>query len=83
MRTLILAPFDPFQLDLLRAAATVEYESWLDTRRLADPEELADRIRKRRISILVVEADFVFEGNSGRRARTPIRWNMPRVHQPG
>lgn len=60
MRTLILAPFDPVQLDRLRAAAPVEYESWLDTRRLTDPEELAARIRKSRISILVVEADFVF-----------------------
>ena len=61
MRTLILAPFDPLQLDRLRAAATVEYESWLDTRALTDPEELATRIRKSRISILVVEAEFVFE----------------------
>ena len=61
MRILILAPFDPLQLDRLRAAATVEYESWLDTRMLTDPEELASRIRKSRISILVVEADFVFE----------------------
>ena len=61
MRTLILAPFDPLQLDRLRAAAPVEYESWLNTRALADPEELAARIRKSHISILVVEADFVFE----------------------
>ena len=61
MRTLILAPFDPLQLDRLRAAAPVEYESWLDTRRLTDPEELATRIRRSRISILVVEAEFVFE----------------------
>lgn len=61
MRTLILAPFDPPQLDRLRAAMHVEYESWLDTRRLADPEELAVRIRESGVSILVVEADFVFE----------------------
>ena len=39
----------------------VECESWLDTRRLADPEELAIRLRASAISILVVEADFVFE----------------------
>ena len=39
----------------------VEYESWLDTRVLTDPEELAARIRSSGISILVVEADFVFE----------------------
>lgn len=61
MRTLILAPFDPLQLDRLRAAMPVECESWLDTRRLADPEELAARLRASAISILVVEADFVFE----------------------
>ena len=61
MRTLILAPFDPLQLDRLRAAAPVEYESWLDTRRLADPEELAVRIGEFGISILIVEADFIFE----------------------
>ncbi len=61
MRALILAPFDPLQLERLRAAAPVEYESWLETRTLADPEELVVRIRKSHISILVVEADFVFE----------------------
>lgn len=61
MRTLILAPFDSLQLDRLSAATTVEYESWQDTRMLTDPEELAARIRKSHISILVVEADFVFE----------------------
>ena len=61
MRTLILAPFDPLQIDRLRAVVPVEYESWLDTRMLTDPEELAARIRSSGISILVVEADFVFE----------------------
>ncbi len=61
MRALVLAPFDPIQLDRLRAGMTVEYESWLDTRKLTDPEELARRIRASDISILVVEADFVFE----------------------
>ena len=60
-RALVLAPFDPLQLDRLRAAMPVEYESWLDTRILADPEELAARIRASAIPILVVEADFVFE----------------------
>ena len=60
MRTLILAPFDPLQLERLRDATHVEHESWLDTRKLTDPEELAARLRASRISILVVEADFVF-----------------------
>ncbi len=61
MRTLILAPFNSLQLERLRAAIPVEYESWLDTRKLADPEELGERLRASDISILVVEADFVFE----------------------
>ena len=61
MRTLVLAPFDPTQLARLREDMTVECESWLDTRRLTDPEELARRIRASGVSILVVEADFVFE----------------------
>ncbi len=60
-KTLILAPFDPLQLRRLRAAMPVEYESWLDTRSLADPEQLAARIRASGASILVVEADFVFQ----------------------
>ncbi len=38
----------------------VDYHSWLDTRRLTDPDELADRIRTQGISVLVLEADFVF-----------------------
>ena len=60
MRTLILAPFDHDQLERLRARMDVTYESWLDTRRLADPDELARRIRTEAIAFLVVEADFVF-----------------------
>ena len=61
MHTLILAPFDERQLARLRAEMDITYESWLDTRALTDPDELAERIRSEDISILVVEADFVFE----------------------
>ena len=61
MHALILAPFDERQLARLRAEMDVTYESWLDTRALTDPDELAARIRSDDISILVVEADFVFE----------------------
>ncbi len=61
MRTLILAPFDPCQLERIRDATPVEYRSWLDTRRLTGPDELAALIRERGVSILVVEGDFVFE----------------------
>ena len=40
---------------------SVEYRSWLDTRELTGPDALAIRIRASGVSILVVEADFVFE----------------------
>ena len=59
-RCLVLAPFDAAQLERLRAEMEVCYESWLDTRALADPDDLADRINDSGISSLVVEADFVF-----------------------
>ena len=39
----------------------VAYESWMDTRRLFNPEELAGRLSADGISVLVIEADFVFE----------------------
>ena len=61
MHALILAPFDESQLERLRDRMDVSYESWLDTRRLTDPDDLAARILSEDISILVVEADFVFE----------------------
>ena len=61
MRALILAPFDERQLQRLTDAMSVTHESWLDTLKLADPDDLAVRIQAEDISILVVEADFVFE----------------------
>ena len=61
MRALILSPFDKRHLARLRAVMDVTYESWLYTRALTDPDALAERIRSEDISILVVEADFVFE----------------------
>ena len=61
MHALILAPFDESQLERLRDRMDVSYESWLDTRRLTDPDDLTTRILSEDISILVVEADFVFE----------------------
>lgn len=60
-RALILAPFAERQLARLRGEMEVRYESWLDTRRVSDPDALAARIRDERFSMLVVEADFVFE----------------------
>ena len=39
----------------------VEFESWFDTRRVYDPDELATRLAGEGVGILVVESDFVFE----------------------
>lgn len=60
-RALVLAPFSPAQLERLRQRLEVTYESWLDTRKLHDPDDLARRLHEEGISILVVESDFVFE----------------------
>ena len=59
MKTLVLAPMTAQSLALLRALATVTYESWSETLRLADPEELGRRIAAEGYAILVVEADFL------------------------
>ena len=61
MKALILAPFNDDQLTRLRVELEVYYESWLETLSLVDPDDLAKRINSEEISILVVEADFVFE----------------------
>lgn len=60
MRALILAPFSERALRRLRARLDVVYESWLETRRLHDPDELGVRLQEEGFDILVVEADFVF-----------------------
>ena len=61
MHALILAPFEESQLARLRARMDVSYESWLETRTLTDPDELAVRALSEDVEIRVVEADFVFE----------------------
>ncbi|MFQ5875809.1 MAG: NAD(P)-dependent oxidoreductase, partial [Dehalococcoidia bacterium] len=61
MKALILAPFYPECIDELRAKIDVTYESWLDTKRLYAPEELAKRLNAEGVSILVTEGDFVLE----------------------
>jgi D-3-phosphoglycerate dehydrogenase len=61
MRALVLAPYSLNQLKRLQESVEVTHESWLDTRRLYDPDELASRIRSENMAILVIEADFVFE----------------------
>lgn len=58
---LVLAPFSASGLELLRRRLDVTHESWLDTGRLQDPEELGTRLDRERVAVLVVESDFVFE----------------------
>lgn len=58
---LILAPFDERELARLSGRFRVEYESWMDSRRIHDPDELAKKVKSLRVSVLVVELDFVFE----------------------
>ena len=61
VRALILAPFSAACLAGLRQLLQVTYESWLDTRRLYDPDELASRVQQENVQVLIIEADFVFE----------------------
>ena len=58
---LILAPFSDDALEALGRQLSVIHESWMHTRRLYSPQELAQRINGEGINILVVEADFVFD----------------------
>ena len=58
---LILAPFAERELERLAGRLRVEYESWMDSRRMHDPDELAARLNDPGASVLVVELDFVFE----------------------
>lgn len=60
-RALILAPFSAEGLALLRESVGVVYESWMETKRLQDPEALARRLSAEHTDILVIESDFVFE----------------------
>lgn len=61
MKALVLAPFSCHALESLRRLMPLDYESWTHTRKLYDPEELGQRMKKEGTTILVVEADFIFE----------------------
>ena len=61
MRALVLAPFHPPTLASLAQLMPVDYESWTETHRLQDPEELGLRLQKESVTHLIVEADFIFE----------------------
>ncbi len=60
MRVLVLAPFSSHALERLRRRVDVTHESWLETRRLWDPEKLGQRLHAEGYGALIVEADFVF-----------------------
>lgn len=72
MRALVLAPMTPEALEALGKLMPTAYEPWTETRRLYDPEELAARLDSEEVSVLVVEADFLFE-EMFQRAR-PLRF---------
>ena len=60
-RALVLAPFSETHLGRLRESLDVVHESWLESRRIYDPEELGARLASELVSFLLVESDFVFE----------------------
>lgn len=61
MRALVLAPFSDSALKELGTICPLRYESWTQTNQIYDPEELGQRIAREDFSILIVEADFLFE----------------------
>jgi phosphoglycerate dehydrogenase-like enzyme len=61
VRALILAPFADRWLARLRQSGEVTYDSWLESHRIYDPDELGARLAESGTDVLVVEADFVFE----------------------
>lgn len=58
---LILAPFAEKDLQKLGQHISLQYESWTSTQRLLDPDELSIKINNEKASILIIEADFVFD----------------------
>jgi phosphoglycerate dehydrogenase-like enzyme len=59
MKVLILAPFDPVEVERLGAVAEVPYESWIEQRRMLSPDDLAARLNRDGFDAVVVEAEFV------------------------
>ena len=58
---MFLAPFAERELQRLKGKLHVECESWMESRRLHDPDELAARLNDLRALVLVIELDFVFQ----------------------
>jgi D-3-phosphoglycerate dehydrogenase len=61
MNALILAPFSESALERLRDRVNVTYEPWAETKRLHNPQQLAERLRDEKVGIVIVEADFLVE----------------------
>ena len=59
MKALVRAPFAEQSVQRLGRKLDVTYEPWIEERRLYGPGEMAERIQKEDIAILVVEADFL------------------------
>ena len=59
VKVLVLAPFDPAELERLRSVAEVVYESWIEQRRMLSPDDLAERLVGDGFDAVVVEAEFV------------------------
>jgi D-3-phosphoglycerate dehydrogenase len=61
-KALVVAPFSPEGLELLRRYMPVTYENWKETNKLyTDSRELAERIQRDRFNILICEGDNVDE----------------------
>ena len=61
MKALVLAPFSKEALQWLGRLMPLTHESWTETKRLYDPEELGLRMKEEGTSHLIVEADFIYE----------------------
>jgi len=59
VKVLVLAPFDPAELQRLRSTHEVTYESWIEQRRMLSPDDLAARLARDGFEAVVVEAEFV------------------------
>ena len=60
MNILILAPFETHELRRLKSRAHVTHESWVDSQKIYDPEDLGRRLAKENVDCLLIEIDFVF-----------------------
>jgi D-3-phosphoglycerate dehydrogenase len=59
VKVLVLAPFDPAELERLRSVADVVYESWIEQRRMLSTDDLAERLVGDGFDAVVLEAEFV------------------------